>query len=310
MAFPVQRIDRRLAQQVEPLGSKPKFWFREGESRYLFKADDRGTGEDWAEVIACHLCRLLGLPHVEYRLAQEVERAVPLRPGVVCPNMSPAPRELVLGNQLLLAFDPVYPHNRRYRVRQHTVDAVCEIVESIGPPEPIWMADVPQGIRTALDVFVGYVLLDAWIANQDRHHENWGAIWTNEESFPLVLAPTFDHGAGLARNLLDAERSERLTTKDRNRALTAFSARGRSAFYGTSDAPRPLLLMEAYERFAERNHEAARIWLERLRAVPMQQVSGIIDEVPSDRMSPVCRQFTLELLEINRQRLLSGESAA
>ena len=20
-------------------------------------------------------------------------------------------------------------------------------------------------------------MLDAWIANQDRHHENWGAIW-------------------------------------------------------------------------------------------------------------------------------------
>lgn len=39
----------------------------------LFKAEDRGTGEDWAEVVACHLCALLGLPHVEYELAAEYD---------------------------------------------------------------------------------------------------------------------------------------------------------------------------------------------------------------------------------------------
>ena len=71
----------------EPLGSKPKFWFREGERRLLFKADDRGTGEDWAEVIASHLCDLLGIPHVEYELAQEFDKDIPVRPGVICENM-------------------------------------------------------------------------------------------------------------------------------------------------------------------------------------------------------------------------------
>ena len=45
--------------------------------------------------------------------------------------------------------------------------------------------------------FVGYVLLDAWIANQDRHHENWGALRHGDE---LRLAPTFDHGASLVNN--------------------------------------------------------------------------------------------------------------
>ncbi len=56
--FPIRRVDRSQAQAVEPLGSKPKFWFREGDRRLLFKAEDRGTGEDWAEVVACHLCGL------------------------------------------------------------------------------------------------------------------------------------------------------------------------------------------------------------------------------------------------------------
>src|SRR5712691_13257238 len=28
------------------------------------------------------------------------------------------------------------------------------------------------GVREAVDVFVGYLMFDAWIANTDRHHEN------------------------------------------------------------------------------------------------------------------------------------------
>jgi len=44
--FPIIPVDRSRSQSVEPLGSKPKFWFRDGERRLLFKAEDRGTGED------------------------------------------------------------------------------------------------------------------------------------------------------------------------------------------------------------------------------------------------------------------------
>ena len=71
--FPTMRVDRSRSQSVEPLGSKPKFWFRDGNRRLMFKAEDRGTGEDWAEVVAYHLCELVGLPHVDYELAAEYD---------------------------------------------------------------------------------------------------------------------------------------------------------------------------------------------------------------------------------------------
>ena len=115
--FPIRNVDRNQAESVETVGSKPKFWFRDGERRLLFKADDRGTGEDWAEMIVCELCRLIGLPHVEYELATEVDGEQSIRPGVVCENMSPPPAELVLGNELLLAIDPQYPTAQRFKVR-------------------------------------------------------------------------------------------------------------------------------------------------------------------------------------------------
>ncbi len=298
--FPIRAVDRSLAQAVETLGSKPKFWFREGDNRLLFKADDRGTGEDWAEVVACHLCHLLGLPSVEYELAAEYDGSKWIRPGVVCANMAPAPVELVLGNELLLERDPDYPREQRFKVRQHTVDAVSDVVAKLDPPPARWMPRAPAGIGSALDVLARYVMLDAFIANQDRHHENWGAL---REGGTLRLAPTFDHGAGLARNLLDAERKERLTTKDRNRTILAFAARGRSAFYGSAADTRPLGLREAFHAFHQRVPAAA-AWLNQLRAVNVDAICGILESVPAERMTEMCKRFSLELLLANQRRLL------
>ncbi len=299
--FSIRRVDSSQAQSVETLGSKPKFWLREDDRRLLFKGDDRGTGEDWAEVVACNLCALLGLPHVTYELAAQYNGEQYLGPGVVCENMAPAPLTLVLGNELLLAVDPKYPTQQQFKVRQHCIDAVSEVVSLLDPPDEVWSVDVPNGIRSALDVFVGYVMLDAWIANQDRHHENWGAIWDGKK---LRLAPTFDHGAALARNLRDSERQERLTTRDRNRTLAAFADRGKSPFYGSAADQHPLTLRQAFRSFGERVPIAVAAWLARLREVNREAVWSIIQNVPSHRMSETCMRFTMELLSMNQQRLL------
>lgn len=147
-------------------------------------------------------------------------------------------------------------------------------------------------------------MLDVWIANQDRHHENWGGIWSGTDSFSLSLAPTFDHGAGMARNLLDAERQDRLMTADQNRSIAAFSKRAKSALFNSTNDARPLLLIDAFTEFLKRYPKEALIWLERLQTVTKREVSDILHRVPSARMSDVCKRFTLELLYTNRERLL------
>ncbi|NLE40071.1 MAG: phosphatidylinositol kinase [Pirellulaceae bacterium] len=299
--FPIRRVKSDAANAFEALGSKPKFWFVEDKKRLLFKAEDRGTGEDWAEVVSCHLCELLGLPHVEYELAAEYQDEEYRRPGVVCENMASSPISLMLGNQLLLAIDSDYPAARRFKVRQHTIDAVVEIVRALDPPDATWLGDVPSEIETALDVFTGYVMLDAWIANQDRHHENWGALCDGQR---IWLAPTFDHGAALARNLTDRERAERLATRDRNRTIGAFAKAARSAFYGSTADTRPLGTLEAFRSFGREAPGAAKTWLDRLGAVKPEAIYGILEGVPPERMSETCRRFTLELLKTNQQRLL------
>ncbi|RMF86356.1 MAG: hypothetical protein D6741_22045 [Planctomycetota bacterium] len=164
-------VDPSKAESLEPLGTKRKYWFRDAENRrWLFKAEERKTGEDWAEKIACELAKRIGLPHVNYELAEEIGTGTP---GVVCETFTPPPLALVLGNELLLKIDPDYPAGgRRYKVGRHTVDAVAEVLRKLEPPLREHGGNMPSGVSSALDVFVGYVMFDAWIANQDRHHEN------------------------------------------------------------------------------------------------------------------------------------------
>jgi hypothetical protein len=301
--FRSHRVDRQSAEAVEPLGTKRKFWFSENERRMLFKAEERGTGEDWAEVVASHLCELLGLPHVHYELADEYDGVSYIQPGVLCETCAPAPIALILGNQLLQERDPAYPadQGRKYKVREHTVSAVAEVIRNLALPAPQWMGKAPAGIGSALDVFVGYVLLDAWIANQDRHHENWAAL---READELRLAPTFDHGASMARNISDEERKERLTTNDQNRTVAHFARRARSAFFAEKTDPKPLGTLEAFAAFARLAPAAARCWLTHLAAVSRDAIAELLAEVPPPRMSNIGRDFTLELLMENQDRVL------
>ena len=298
--FDVVQVNSALADALEPLGTKRKFWYTDGAKRILFKAEERGTGEDWAEKIACELCTLLGLPHVHYDLAYDESNQTP---GVVCLSFAKSPILLILGNQLLLNRDPKYPagEGKRYRLREYTVAAVAEVLHRLTLPPADWTASLPAGATSALDVFIGYVMLDAWIANQDRHHENWGAL---SEGKSLSLAPTFDHGASMARNLSDEERHERMITRDVNRQIHSFTRKARSAFYAQQDDAKPLSTLAAWQAFARLSSAATAAWTNRLEAIDDTQVHALLVKIPPSRMSNVCRKFTLELLKENRKRVL------
>lgn len=208
-----------------------------------------------------------------------------------------------MGNQLLVEQIPGYPadENAKYGVKEYTVDAVATVVSELELPAPVWMVIAPTTLETALEVFTGYVLLDAWVANQDRHHQNWGAIRDGEH---FRLAPTYDHGAALARNLTDEERADRLNTRDRGRTIAHFAARARSAFYDSPKAKKTLSALEVFAIFAKINPSGGCLWADQLSKIPPETVRGILDLVPSQRMSTVCREFTSQLLTINQQRIL------
>lgn len=307
--FSIRQINRQQAEDIEYLGTKRKFWFTLDGVRYLFKAEERGTGEDWAEKIVCELARELGLPHVEYELAHEYEGNTSIQPGVICPKFVSRPQSFEMGNQLLVQRDPAYPSDEhaKYGVSEYTVEAVASVMAALKLPDVKWMTGIPAGITTASDVFAGYLLLDAWVANQDRHHQNWGAIRDGDH---LRLGPTYDHGASLARNVTDEEKKARLRTRDKNYTVAHFAGRGASAFYGSAADKKTLSALEVFRRFAHHAPAGAEIWKERLRTVTPDTVKALLNEVPPQRMTPVTREFTFELLMINQHRLLNTTTNA
>ena len=296
--FPVVVIPEDVPRDLEYVGTKPKFWFRgQNQVDTLFKEARPHTGEDWAEKITSELCSLLGLPHASYDLA-----AWNKKPGVISCSFIPKGGRLELGNELLTRIIPRYRPRQFFRMTQHTLGRVLAVLESPHIRVPLdWRGIV--GITTAVDIFVGYLMFDTWIANQDRHHENWGIVVSPEGT--RHLAPSYDHASSLGAIETDQVRKSRLTTRDAQYSITYYVTRARSAFFSSPSSRRALPTIEAFFKAAKRHPSAAKAWLEYLAGISTQTILGFFERLPSERITPVAIEFAIKMLELNQQRLLA-----
>lgn len=283
--------------QFEQLGTKYKFWYLdEDDRRVLFKQGRPGTGEDWAEVVCSEICELLGLPHAHYEFAKWKDQY-----GVISPSFVVKGNRLVLGNEILAGVDG-YEAEKTYRVKQHTVRLVLFVTGLERVQMPLgWEA--PKGLEIASDVFVGYLMLDALVGNQDRHHENWGLI-VGEQG--LCLAPTFDHAASLGRNESDQVREERLNTRDQMRSVERYVERAKSALYKNPNSPKPLTTLAAFNEAARLRKEAAKYWLDKLSSISSADFDRIFSNIPDSIMSQKAKEFARKMLVVNTRRLLNS----
>lgn len=294
--FPIITIPANVPRDLEPLGTKFKFWFRDDNQLYtLFKEARPNTGEDWAEKIASELCSWLGLPHASYDLA--VWKGMS---GVVSRSFVPKDGRLELGNELLAKIVPEYPKRQFFHVRQHTLRRVFAVLRSPDLLAPLAWKGMPSA---PVDIFVGYLMLDAWIANQDRHHENWGLVVTLERT--KHLAPSYDHASSLGSNETDKTRESRLTTRDRRYAMEHYVTRARSAFFTSSSDKQPMSTLEAFLWAGKRRPAAAKSWLNCLEGVSNQDVYRLFERVPDHRISAIAIEFSVKMLGLNQQRLLA-----
>ncbi len=299
--FEVVTLQEHWPRSLEQMGTKRKFWYaqhneEEGEPFWLFKYARRGTGEDWAEKIAEYLCECLGLPHARYELAITERKEY----GVVSPSFLRRGEQLILGNQLLATVDPSYAQMRtRYGNSIHSVNAVLTLLAIVDPPRS-WI--LPEGIKTAPEVFVGYLLLDALIGNGDRHDENWGVV-AETTGIQRSLALTFDHASSMGRELTDEARRQKLSTRDQGQSIATYANRGRSALYRAVGDKRTLGTVEAFTEAAIYHRAAAQYWKQSLDKLTPEIFEEGFDQIPSNRISDVAREFALTLLLHNQQRL-------
>lgn len=170
--FPVTTLPDDAPEYWEQLGTKKKFWFRNS----LVKFGRPNTGEDWSEKVAAELAERLGLPHARYEMGLwKNERCV------ISPNFVPDGCSLITGNELLGRHHPSYTQAvRRFNQSAHALNAIWDVLEQSICELPLnWTA--PAALRTAREVFAGYLVLDTLIGNTDRHDENWALIQAPEK---------------------------------------------------------------------------------------------------------------------------------
>lgn len=254
----------------EPGGrDERKVWLSEvadadREEWWLWKPLKRTDRDAWrindaAEVVTHRLAEAIGLPAAPCEYARRGEER-----GAISRNIAPATHEMAPGSTLV-------PRGDTY-----TLERILGALEGMAGPPP-HHADL-----TAAEVFAGYLVLDAWIGNTDRHEENWAVI--EPPDGPTYLAPAYDHGSALGSGLTDATRERR----DR----TAWCARGKSTPF-----KRPLidLAREAV------NLTGALWWAESVASVPASMWTGILDE--HGALSEVSHSFVSDILTINQERV-------
>lgn len=123
--------------------------------------------DDWAEKLSAEFAGLLDLPSARVELARgEVDE------GIVSGNVTPDGWSMESGDVELSEFDGYLScatdDRPRNRVGHNLQNIACVLDGCSGPPGSIcedWSAS---------EVFAGYLVFDAWVANTDRHAINWG----------------------------------------------------------------------------------------------------------------------------------------
>lgn len=283
--------------EMEQLGTKEKFWFYDkNDTKKLFKIGRPGTGENWAEKIAYELAEVMGVPCAKYEFAVWNGKQ-----GTISTSIVSEGNRLVHGNELLVIIhDEEYPEKEKYHLTDYKLDIVLNLIENelyeLALPHSYASNDV---IKKPIDLFIGYLIFDCWVANQDRHHENWGIILGDDY---FCIAPSYDHAAGLGCKVSSEEAQKRLDTKDMNYSVKKFVTRAKSPFYSNNNVQ--LKTIEIVENLADKYPIIVCYWIEQIENISKEGIQDILDSVPDNFMSDASKEFAQQILYENRIRLL------
>ncbi len=302
--FPTVDVTEWDVDRDEPAGAEEKIWLTEPGSgaAWLYKpvtekVGKAGTilhGDDWAEKASSELAALIGLPVARIELADRAGRL-----GVISRNVRPQSFEMQPGQVVLQASSaPRYvPGNVQGRPG-HCLENIHMALDGALAPEAL---NLPFP-ATAFDVFAGYLVLDAWVANRDRHDENWSVLRPITGSVPMQLCPTYDQANSLGYNVPDAKRGELIG--DRN-AMVRWCERGTAwRFEHDPQLPIPTLVDLAQDALLAASPAAREHWLAQIIGVSAESQEDLLARTP--RMSELARTFARTVLSINRERILNA----
>ena len=282
--FPVYQIIPEFEPgELTPLaeaGYLTKFWIEHptlGNS--LVKIDEEEAAQAWTEKVPYELSQLLSLPAASYEFGelQGYEEFADGTQVVVSPNFKQPGLDYNTGQSLLLKDIPNY---------DYTIEEIFQVLEQndIGLPENY---SFPQGIKDGADLFVGYLLLDTLVANNDRHGGNWS--YSESIEGKKALTPIYDNGSSFGVSFGTMIWLNYTPEQYMNTDLSRFGD----------------YHLEVFRRAANRRPLAARIWLNQLAQIKIEEINQIFERIPEGRISEEGRLFAQNLLEYNRTQLLN-----
>ncbi|MDN5600108.1 MAG: HipA domain-containing protein [Brachybacterium sp.] len=296
MEAPVLDVSSWSPLDEEWLGEQEKVWLAEpdgppGASRaaWLFKPSRRtelpgrrgasprrftwsDAGSEW---IAHQLAALIGVPSAEIRLARREGVS-----GALSRDVS-SPREDLHGGDLflseLLGRDYIPNAEKARNRRGHNLEVIGRVLDGLDGP-------ATGSGANAQETFAGYLLLDAWIGNTDRHCDNWALTI---DGSVRRLAASFDHGSALAAGKEDSFLAR---TDPRDFADGAMAMK----FENGKNVHLADLALDGMDRWGGP-------WLDALAEIGVGDERAVVDAVPG--LSELRRRFICRLLEENRRRL-------
>jgi hypothetical protein len=263
--------------------------------------DGHVHGEDWAEKAASDLAGLLGIPAAEVLQATRADESTQVRlRGSISKNLAPPFFDLLEGRLLLEGF-PGYVHQpgRRGSHPGHSLENIRTVLAgALPPPGSLLPFDA-----TAFDVFAGYLTFDAWIANTDRHDNNWSILrHATDQERPIYLCGSYDHASSLGFGERDHKRVLRLAEPG---GVLKWCERGVAAcFEHTPGEAVPSLVATAKRALEMAAPRAMSHWLARLRKASDEDVQEILFGITG--MSEPARNFAGKILELNRRRVIDA----
>jgi len=297
----------------EVLGASEKLWLREPgrenkpEFRWLYKPvteHENGTlqGGDWAEKLASEIAAILEIPAAEIQMAEREGVR-----GTLSKNVRPTDQWDLYEGGLWLDADNDAPYSisaarasRRHNGASdgHRLEVLAPALRDLGAP-PQARGEFAQ--MDGFGVFCSYLVLDALLANRDRHEQNWSVLRPATSGGTPLLAAAYDHEGSLGFNLTDDQRSEMLA---RANGIERWANRGTAWRLQWLDEETPTLVEAAVRAVAMCGPEIGRQLYGLLDRLEWEVVEQLVSSIP--RMSDVTRTFCLELILINSERLRHG----
>ena len=284
---------------IEAEGSDAKEWLEDpDQNRWLCKpavTPENGVqqGEDWSEWLAYEVAGGLGVPHATVKLATRHGL-----PAALSMSLRASDEELQAGAVLLQGFDNFVPRSKARA--GHGLPNLGAVLDGVAAPQG-WVG--PSGGGAAFGVFCGYLVLDALIANTDRHEENWSII--RDKNGVVRLCASYDHATSLGFNLSDDQRARLITDPG---AMQVWLQRGTARRF---EAGRHVSLVRHAVRAVELAPSwACSWWGKAVEVLDVDALRAVVDRAAPPSMSYPARTFAIELLKANRRRLLDGFTTA